>query len=119
MLVAYLIATPVAIHLGGFDAFLAATLAAGLCLAGAAAALIIGDQLRGPGGVLAALWLGLFLRLGVPFAAGVTIHLHGGPLADAGFLWYIVVFYPITLVIGTILSLPQGTGGEHPRSDRP
>jgi hypothetical protein len=106
VLVALGLAVPIAFSVGGLTATATATLAAGLCLAGAAAALIVGDYLRGPGGVLVALWLGMILRLGVPFAVGVTIHLHGGPLARAGLLWYLLVFYPITLLVGTILSLP-------------
>jgi hypothetical protein len=106
MLAAYAAAAPVAIHLGGFMALAAATLAGGLCLAGTAAALAIADRMRGPGGVLAALWLGMALRTGVPFVIGIAIHLHGGPLAQAGLLCYLLIFYPITLAVGTILSLP-------------
>ena len=97
---------PVAIHLGGSLALTAATTAAGLCLAGATAGLAIVDRFRTPSGALAALWIGMTLRTGVPFAAGMAIHLHGGPLAQAGLLCYLLVFYPIALAIGTILSLP-------------
>ena len=89
VLVALGLAVPIAFFVGGLAATASAALAAALCLAGAAAALIVGNYLRGPGEVLVALWLGMILRLGVPFAAGVTIHLHGGPLAQAGLLWYL------------------------------
>jgi hypothetical protein len=106
VLAAFAAAVPVAIHLGGSTGLAAAMTAAGLCLAGAAAALVIASWLQGPSGVLAALWLGMLLRMGVPFGAGVAIHLHGGPLAQAGLLWYLLMFYPITLVVGTVLSLP-------------
>jgi hypothetical protein len=104
--VAYSATAPVAIHLGGSIAWAAATLAGGLCLLGAAAALAIADRLRGPNAAMAALLLGTTLRMGVPLAAGTAVHLCGGPLAQAGILWYLLVFYPITLVVGTILSLP-------------
>jgi hypothetical protein len=106
-LAAYALVAPVAVRLGGSVALTAASLAGGLCLAGAAAALMIADRLQGPAGALAALWLGMVLRMGMPFAAGAIIHLHGGPLAQAGVLWYLLVFYPITLVVGTVLSLPR------------
>jgi hypothetical protein len=106
VLAAWGLAAPVAVHLGGLTGLAAATIAAGLCLAGAAAALAIAGSLQGPSGVLAALWLGMLLRMGVPFGAGLAIHLHGGPLAQAGLLWYLLVFYPITLIVGTVLSLP-------------
>jgi hypothetical protein len=114
VLAVYALAAPVAICLSGFIALAAAALAAGLCLTGAAAALLVADRLRGPGGALAALWLGMALRMGVPFGAGVTIHLHGGPLAQAGLLWYLLVFYPITLVVGTVLSLPPSNRQQTP-----
>jgi hypothetical protein len=63
--------------------------------------------------------LGMALRTGVPFVVGIAVHLHGGPLAQAGLLWYLLMFYPIALVVGTILSLPPGTGSERPHADRP
>lgn len=106
VLAAYGLTVPVAVRWGGSYALEAAALAGGLCLAGAAAALLIADQLRGPHGALAALWLGMILRMGVPLIAGAIIHVHGGPLAQAGVLWYLLIYYPITLVVGTILSLP-------------
>jgi hypothetical protein len=103
---AYAVTVPVAVCLGGPTAWAADTLAAGLCLAGTAMALVLADRLQGPGGVLAALWLGMAFRAGVPFVIGIAIHLHGGPLAQAGLLCYLLVFYPIVLAVGTILSLP-------------
>lgn len=113
VLAAYCLTAPVAARLGGAEALKAAALAAGLCLIGAASALLIGDRLRGPHGALASLWLGMILRMGVPLTAGLIIHLHGGPLAQAGLLWYLVVFYPITLTVGTILSLPPKGESQH------
>ena len=104
--VAYGLTVPVALHIGGGMAVTAAALAAGLCLLGAGSALFIGDRLRGTHAALAALLLGMILRMGLPLTAGVIIHIHGGPLAQAGLLWYLVVFYSITLTLGTILSLP-------------
>jgi hypothetical protein len=106
MLAAFAATTPVAIRLGGLVALAAAATACGLCLAGALLALILADRFRTPNRALAALWIGMALRTGVPFAAGMAIHLHGGPLARAGLVCYLLVFYPIALTVGTILSLP-------------
>ena len=106
VLAAYVLAAPMIVHLGGLDGLTAAGLAGGLCLAGAAGALAMGNMLRGPGGVLAALWLGMLLRMGVPFGIGMTVHLQGGRLAQAGLVWYLLLYYPITLAVGTVLSLP-------------
>jgi hypothetical protein len=97
---------PVAVRLGGVLALAAATIAAMLCLTGAAVALIVVDRFRTPNGALAALWIGMVVRTGVPFAAGMAIHLYGGPLAQAGLLCYLLAFYPIVLAMGTFLSLP-------------
>jgi hypothetical protein len=99
-------ATPIAIRLGGLPALGAAAIAAALCLAGSAAALLIIDRFRTPGSALVALWIGMAVRTGVPFLVGVPIHLHGGPLAQAGLLWYLLLFYLVVLVAGTFLSLP-------------
>lgn len=110
---AFGLTVPVALHIGGVMAVTAAALAAGLCLLGAGSALFIGDRLRGPHIALAALLLGMILRMGLPLTAGLIIHLHGGPLAQAGLLWYLVVFYPITLTVGTILSLPPKGESQH------
>jgi hypothetical protein len=106
VLVVYALAAPVAIQWGGFQGLAAAAVAAGLCLAGAAAAIAITGRLRGPTAALAALWLGMALRMGIPLVAGLAIHLHGGLLAQAGLLWYLLLFYPIALTVGTIVSLP-------------
>jgi len=106
VLAAFAVAAPVAVRLGGSLALAAAAIAAVLCLAGSAVALVIVDRFRTPSGALAALWIGMIIRTGVPLAVGMAIHLHGGPLAQAGLLWYLLLFYLIALAVGTILSLP-------------
>jgi hypothetical protein len=106
LLAALGVTAPVAVHLGGIMALAAAAIAAMLCLAGAETALVLVDHLRTPSGALPALWLGMTVRMGLPLAAGLLIHLHNGPLAQAGLLWYVLWFYPIALTVGTILSLP-------------
>jgi len=106
VLAALAAAAPVAVRLGGLLALAAAVLAALLCWTGGAAALVIVDRFRTPGGALAAMWIGMALRTGVPFAVGVPIHLYGGCLAQAGLLCYLLLFYLIVLAAGTFLSLP-------------
>jgi hypothetical protein len=104
--VAFAIVAPVAIGHAGSVGLAAAAVAAVLCLLGAAVALAIGDRFRRSGEILAALWVGTALRIGIPFVAGMPIHLHGGSLAQAGLLWYLLGFYLVVLATGTILSLP-------------
>ena len=96
----------VALVLGGGTALAAAVVAAGACLAGAVAALIASHALAGASLALAALLTGMAARLGIPLALGLAIHLHGGPLAEAGLLYYLLLFYPVTLGVETLLSLP-------------
>jgi hypothetical protein len=98
-------AAPVAMRRGGLVGIEAAATAALLCFGGAILALIVVDRLRTPNGALMGLWIGLMLRTVAPFVAGMAIHLHGGPLAQAGLVWYLLAFYPIAIAVGTILSL--------------
>jgi hypothetical protein len=106
VLLVFMVVGPFAILFGGLVGLIAAIVAAAVCLAGALLALIIRGFLTGPESALAALVLGMATRMGLPLASGLAIHLHGGPLAEAGFLYYLVVFYPITLAVETLLSLP-------------
>jgi hypothetical protein len=99
---------PIAAYWRGSIALEAAALAALLSLAGAGMALVIADRLRQPHEALLALLTGTMFRMGVPLAFGLVIHLYGGPLANAGLLYYVLMFYPVTLAVGTTLSLPAG-----------
>jgi hypothetical protein len=105
---------PVAGLMDGRAGVGAAAAAAAVCVAGAASALGISHLLRGPELALPSLLLGMAARTGLPLLLAMVIQFRGGPLADAGFLYYLLVFYPVTLSLETILSLPpnrgQGTG---------
>ena len=70
-------------------------------------ALGLTEPLRGPQQVLALVLVGMMVRMGIPLAAALTVCFCGGPLANAGFLYYLVVFYPVTLTAETFLSLPE------------
>jgi hypothetical protein len=106
VLVVFVPVGPVAVCIGGCTALAAAAVAAVFCLAGATIALMAGLLLRGPKHALAALLAGMAARMGIPLAFGLAIHLQGGPLAEAGLLYYLLVFYPVTLTAETALSLP-------------
>jgi hypothetical protein len=107
VLVAFALASPLVVRLGGYAAFIAAALAATLCLAGATFALMISSLLRDPRHAFMALAMGTVARLGIPLLPGMLIHLQGGPLAKAGLMYYLLVFYPIALVVEITLSLPS------------
>lgn len=99
--------SPVAGYLRGATSVAAASVAAVLCLLGAIGAMLAGELLRQPDRMLAAVGLGMALRMAVPLGLGLTIHLHGGPLAKAGLLYYLLIFYPVTLAVETWLTLPR------------
>ena len=103
----YALVAPVAGYWGGSAGLWAAATAAVLCLAGAGLALVISRALHKPKHALYAMLLGMAARMGVPLAFGLACHLRGGVLAEAGLLYYLLVFYPFTLGVETLLSLPQ------------
>lgn len=83
--------------------------ACALCLVGALMALFIShvcNTLPSPQAILIGAMLAMPVRIGIPLAVGLAIHLSGGALARAGFLYYLLLVYPLTLAIETVLSLP-------------
>jgi hypothetical protein len=107
VVVVFVLIGPVAGGLGGCVALAAAALAAALCLTGAIVALVASHLLQGPHHAMAGMLTGMAARMGIPLAFGLTIHLHGGSLAEAGLLNYLMVFYPVTLAVETFLVLPE------------
>jgi len=102
----YALVAPVAGFCSGSAGLWAAAAAAVLCLAGAGLALVLSHALREPKHALYGMLLGMAARMGVPLAVGLPCHLHGGALAQAGLLYYLLVFYPVTLGVETASSLP-------------
>lgn len=101
---------PVAWLIRGSFGVISASVAGVLCLIGALGALFIShicNMLPPQTGLLVGIPLSTAVRIGVPMGLGTAIHLSGGALAEAGFLYYLLVFYPITLAIETVLSLPE------------
>jgi hypothetical protein len=60
-----------------------------------------------------ALW-GMIARMGIPLLACLLVYWRGGPLAQAGFVYYLLAFYFVTLIVQTVMHLgdasPQATG---------
>jgi hypothetical protein len=104
-----LVAGPLAHRFHGWDGLIGMSLAAAVCLAGSAAALVMAAVLRGPNLSLVALLAGIFLRMGLPLVLALVVHHQGGPLAAAGTVYYLLLFYLVTLIVetGLSLSLPQ------------
>jgi hypothetical protein len=89
----------------GLDAAYAAAAAAALCWTGATAALVVTGLSARTSHAVQGHLLGMFFRLGLPLVAGLIFQKAGGRLADAGVFGLIVVFYLISLVAETLLTL--------------
>lgn len=108
VLMAGAVILPLGWAISGTRAGLFAGAAAGaVCLLAAWTVLGLSEPLRRPKYVLTLLIVAMPIRMGIPLAAAVAVHFSGGPLANAGFLYYLVVFYPVTLTVETFLSLPE------------
>ena len=105
--VLYAAVAPVAWHLRGAAGLSAAAVAAAVCWAGATLALVASHLMRGANAALYGLLFGMALRMGVPMIAALVVYVRRGTLADAGVLYYLLVFYPLTLGVETALSLPK------------
>jgi hypothetical protein len=110
VLLVYAGVAPVAGMLSGPAGLAAAAVAAGLCLGGGLVALLTARRSADPSGAMLGVLTGMLVRIGVPLFSGLAIQVHGGRLAQAGLLVYLVVFYPVTLWVETALSLPGGDG---------
>jgi hypothetical protein len=104
---AFAVIGPLAGWLRGAVGVAAAAVAAGVCFLGAAAALCLGRVFSDP----ARAWIGalaaMIPRMGVPMSFALFFYGLGGRLTDAGLLYYLIVFYPLTLAVETMLSLPE------------
>ena len=105
-LVVYAVVAPLAGYVGGPMALVAAATAAALCLLGAASALVACRAFRDPKQALSGLLVGMALRMGIPLFSALAVQVFVAALAEAYVLIYFLVFYPVTLFVETILSLP-------------
>lgn len=105
VLVALLIIGATIAFTRGREALVAASVAAAVCWLGGTTALLIAGGLARSGKAVHGHLIGMFFRLGLPLVVGVVLQGQQGALAQAGVFGFIVVFYLITLVGETFLSL--------------
>lgn len=96
------IAGPVAYFGWGWSGLGAGAAAALCCCIGAMVGLGMAWCFRGPGHLLAQVLVGMFGRMGVALASALIVQLVGGPLAEAGFVYYVLMFYLVTLAAETV-----------------
>ena len=109
---------PLAWAIGGATGTAAAAVAGALCLAGALAALLVSPLLARREQFVLGVLLAMAARMGIPLGAALALHLTGGTLAKAGLLYYVLVFYPVTLTLETLCTLPPSQPAEAAASDR-
>ncbi len=105
-LAVYAVVAPVGWCVSGPAALVAAAVAAGVCLLSTMLALAVSHPMRGPEGVLRGMLFGMMLRTGIPLILALAFCVQDGGLADAGVIYYLLVFYPAMLGMETVLSLP-------------
>ncbi len=93
--------------IGGSLGMLAAAIAAASCLAGGALALVISNLFQDPSQAFAGVLLGMLFGMGAPLVVAMACHLGGGELSRSGVMFYLLIFFPITLTVKTVLSLPK------------
>ncbi len=103
------VVAPIAVQFHGRLGIAAAAISAALCLTGAGVALVAANGARTTAHALPAMLIGMIARMFIPLGIGVGLHFYSAPLADAGILVYLLVFYPVTLGVETALAMPKGT----------
>jgi len=76
-----------------------------LCFSGGALALVWNVAFPGPKLLVVRVLGGMLPRMGVPLMGGIVLQITVAPLAEAGVLIYLLVFYPALLALETWLSL--------------
>ena len=103
----YALVGPFAFWLGGWR-WLAISGAAGLaCYGSSIAAVLISALLRGPDAPLLRLGVGIALRTGVPLVFMLAVYLQSGRETAKDVAIYLLAFYPVVLLVHTVLSLPR------------
>ena len=85
--------------------------AASICWLAALLAMAAGERLRATGQIMAFLVAATAIRTGIPLLAALAAIFLGRPLDVGSFLYYLIVFYGISLVAEIALILPGREGG--------
>lgn len=98
---------PFAWQLNGREGLIAACLGAGICLFASAGAIAMSELFRGPHNALAAVLSGMLVRMAVPLIFVMIVYLRSNVLAEAGLVFYVLLFYLVTLAVETWMALAQ------------
>ena len=79
----------------------ASAIAAAVCLSAPLAASLATRAFSSHDNALAGLLVSMFLRMGIPLAFCLVIQIQEGPLAEAGIVYCVLVFYLVVLAVET------------------
>ncbi len=96
---------PVAWIISDAEGVAAAVAGAFLCFSGGLLSLVWNLAFPGPKLLIVRALGGMLPRMGVPLMGGLVLQIAVEPLAEAGVLIYLLVFYPALLALETWLSL--------------
>ncbi len=103
----YGLLAPLAYGVSGTQGLLAALVAAVVCWVGALFSLLISAMVRGSVTVMHRMLFGMTARAMAPLVLGTGLHMNDAALASAGLIFYVIVFYMVTLAADTALLLAQ------------
>jgi hypothetical protein len=106
-LVMFAAVSPFAYFMAGVHGIVVSVCAMAVCLGGMLSALIAGDWLSGERRVLLNVGVGMVLRMGIPLGTFMAVHWAGGRLAEGGFGYNLLVYYPVLLASETVLNLAR------------
>jgi hypothetical protein len=101
--IAAAVVLPIAAAASGMTGISAAAIALGICFGSGVLSFWLVRNLHGPDVVLYQVLLGMMPRMGIALGAAMVIYYRGGWLVDAGFVYYLLVFYFVTLAAETAL----------------
>jgi len=105
--VLWALVSPLAFSLSGVAGLWAVAVGAGATLLGGLVALLLASLCYGPAAPMYGMLVGMMARMIVPMAIGVVVQLKVEWLADAGMIFYLLVFYMATLALETTISLAR------------
>ncbi len=94
---------PLAFFISGLMGVSAAMAALAICLSAGVLALVAAHPFRAPELLLYQVLITMAIRMVVPLVVCILIYFKRGAIAEAGLVYYLLVFYGLTLVIETIL----------------
>jgi hypothetical protein len=107
LLAAWLLLSPLALQTAGAEGLQAAAIAAVVCWLGAQFSLAIAALIGEGASLLSRIWLGMIARAMFPLVIGTALHIRNPGLNAAGLIFYVLVFYMVTLAADTALLLSR------------